>query len=103
MSHDTLAQQLHDKATRGGVLTAAEQAQLDTWYAQQDQEESATFASTQTLQSLSELQAQVAAAVAQLQTVTQRIQVLIAENEAVRREIAALHDQLAHRPTPSSA
>lgn len=102
MSHDALAQQLHDKVTRGGVLSAAEQAQLDRWYAQQDQEETTALASTQTPQSLSEVQTQIEATVAQLQTVTQRIQVLIADNEAVRREIAALHDQLAHMPTPSS-
>ena len=27
---------LHDKATRGGVLSASEAAELEAWYAQQD-------------------------------------------------------------------
>lgn len=41
MSTEELAKQLHDKATRGNMLSAAEQAQLEAWYAQQDQEEKA--------------------------------------------------------------
>lgn len=37
MSTEELMKQLHDKATRGVVLSPAEQTQLAAWYARQDQ------------------------------------------------------------------
>ena len=38
-SSDKIGLQLHDRATRGNVLNAAEQTQLQLWYAAQDEEE----------------------------------------------------------------
>ena len=35
----TREQQLHDRSTRGNILSEAERAELETWYAQQDAEE----------------------------------------------------------------
>jgi hypothetical protein len=98
MSRDDLGQQLHDKATRGAALAPEEQKQLEEWYARQDQEENAVFATTLASQSIGALQAQVDAAVAQLLAVTQRIQTQTAENEKVRQEIAVLQRQLAQKP-----
>ncbi len=49
------------------------------------------------------LQANVNAAIAQLLTVTQRIQTQTAENESVRREINALKQQLAQSQTTQPA
>jgi len=43
------------------------------------------------------LQAKVDAAIAQLGAITQRIQMLAAENEPVRKEVAALRQQLTDR------
>ena len=45
-------QELHDRATRGQLLTAAEQTHLDEWYAQQDTEENALINGTQTPQTI---------------------------------------------------
>jgi len=39
MISDNLAKQLHDKATRGELLSAEDQAQLENWYALQDNAE----------------------------------------------------------------
>jgi len=44
----TNLQELHDRATRGLALTAAEQIQLDNWYAEQDEAEHRRFASAAT-------------------------------------------------------
>ena len=100
---DELARQLHDRATRGELLSAEERALLDQWYARQDREESAALAATVPPASAAALQAQVDAALAQLVTATQRIQTLAAENEAVRKEIADLQRQLARKPAVQSA
>jgi len=40
MPSEDVVKQLHDKATRGASLTGEEQAQLEAWYAEQDQAES---------------------------------------------------------------
>ena len=94
MSLDELAQQLHDKATRGLALSAEEQARLEAWYAEQDQQERAVLGPTGSSQRLATLHTQVETALAQLLTVTQRIQELTVHNETLRREIAVLQRQL---------
>jgi hypothetical protein len=94
MSCDERAQQLHDKATRGGALSAEEQAHLDAWYAEHDAREGAVLGPAGTSPRLTMLHTQVETALAQLLTVTQRIQALTAHNEALRREIAGLQRQL---------
>ncbi len=94
MSLDELAKQLHDKATRGLALSAEEQAQLEAWYAEQDQQEHAVLGPTGSSQRLATLHTQVEAALAQLLTVTHRIQELTIHNETLRREIAVLQRQL---------
>ncbi len=103
MSTDYSAQQLHDKATRGIALSAEEQARLETWYAQQDREESVLLDATSAPKRLAMLHTHIETALAQLQTVTQRIQELTAQNEAVRREITVLQRQLVHAPTREPA
>ena len=90
MSLDELAQQLHDKATRGLALSAEEQAQLEAWYAKQDQQERAVLDPTGSSQRLATLDTQVETALAQLLTATQRIQELTVHNETLRHEIAVL-------------
>lgn len=103
MASDELGKQLHDRATRGEVLSAEEQAQLENWYATQDRAEMDELGLTVTEKTLTALQAQVDAALAQLATVTRRIQEIAAENEALRREIAALRRQLAYQVSPQMA
>lgn len=103
MISDNLAKQLHDRATRGETLSAEEQTQLENWYAREDNAENRALGSTVADKTLTTLQAQVDAALAQLMTVVKRIQEVASENESLRREIAALRRQLAHLLTPQSA
>lgn len=94
--------QLHDRATRGEALTQAEQASLTAWYEHQDAEEGAMLASTApvTEAALRRLREEVEAEAARVLTTTQRIQAQIAENEALRQEIAALTQRLAQSAVP---
>jgi predicted nucleic acid-binding Zn-ribbon protein len=94
MSTAELMKQLHDKATRGITLSIIEQVQLDAWYTQQDQEESALLTQTPPPQTLVALQTQIDTTVARLLAVTQRLQELEKHNEALRRDIAALQQRL---------
>ena len=82
--------QLHDRATRGGVLSLEEQAKLDAWYGEMDREEAGILAGKCDYESLAGLRAQVRESLRELRTVTQRIEELAAENDRWRREIAAL-------------
>lgn len=89
------ARQLHDKAARGETLTEAEAATLDAWYERQDGEENALLVSnTPPSATLRNLRSEVGAASAQMLAVTQHIQTLVTENEALRHEIATLSQQL---------
>jgi peptidoglycan hydrolase CwlO-like protein len=103
MPSEDVVKQLHDKATRGASLTGEEQAQLEAWYAEQDQAESEGLGLTHVSPRLAPLQAQVETTLTQLVTVTQRIQELTAQNETLRREIAALQHQLIHASTRQPA
>lgn len=101
MTEEDLAKQLHDKATRGFALSAAEQAQLEVWYAQQDQAEAATL--RQTEQSQGVLQAQVDATITKLLSVSQRIQELTSENASLRQDIAELQRRVTQTSSVQSA
>lgn len=101
MTDTALAKQLHDKATRGLALAEAEQALLHTWYDEQDEAEKAILAGV-SQQTLKPLQEQISVATAQLQTVTQRIQSLVEENERLRCEIADLRLRVTQTPAVPS-
>jgi hypothetical protein len=88
MSLDEFAKQLHAKATRGLALSAAEQAHLEAWYTEQDQREHAIRGPMGSSQGRVTLHTQVETALAQLLTVTQRIQELTVYHETLRREMA---------------
>ena len=95
MNSNSVGERLHDRATRGEVLTAEEQVQLNEWYAQQDLAEAAMLSQPSPPQGLDALHAQVDRVVFQLGAVTQRIQILSVENDAVRKEIVELQQRLA--------
>lgn len=103
MSTDESLRQLHDRATRGVMLSADEQAQLDAWYVQQDREEDAVLVQMLPPQTLATLQAQVDIAVSQMQVTTQRIQELLLGNESLRHEIITLQRQLTRAQIASPA
>lgn len=101
MISDELGMELHDRYTLDEPLTPQEQAQLEAWYAQKDSAEAALLEKNQPqLPSLTMLQAQLDATLAQLTAVIQRLQQITLENDAIREEIAGLKQQLA---TPRSA
>lgn len=95
-------QQLHDRATRGEALTQAEQASLTAWYERRDAEEGAMLAASRpvTEAALRLLRDEVEAATARALKTTQEIQAQVAENEALRQEIAALTRRLAQSAVP---
>lgn len=90
--------ELHDRATRGSVLSIDERAQLRQWYAEQDQAEAEILARAPAPQT-ARLRAELDDAIAQLVAVSQQLQSQSAENESLRREIAALERRLAQRTT----
>lgn len=96
MIGDEVGRMLHDKATRGTSLSQDEQAQLDQWYIAQDNAEVAILGLT-TPPALVDLQTQVAAALTRSISLAQRIQELADENDALRREIGILRQQVARR------
>jgi predicted nucleic acid-binding Zn-ribbon protein len=89
-----LGMQLHDRWTRGQVLTVEEQEQLEVWYQQQDAEEAKQLNPVSTAVEISDLQAQVEMGLTQLATVIQQVRQITAENDGLRREISTLRQQL---------
>lgn len=101
MISNELGIQLHHKWARGDSLTAVELEQLAAWYEMQDEQERKEVRIPQNTIDLVALQAQVDTAVARLTVLTQQIQEKSAENNALRREIAALRQQLASQKQPA--
>jgi hypothetical protein len=103
MIADELGQQLHDTGTRGGALTAQEQAQLDEWYRQQDASESQSISRSNGKNPVTALRSQVGEALAQLQAMAADLQKLAGANETLRHEVTALRERVAQRPAPQPA
>jgi hypothetical protein len=97
---DELGIQLHDRWTRGQILTAEEQAQLDEWYQQRDAAETEKLSQAFMATGGSKLQTQIDMTLADLAVTIQRVQQVTAENEDLRKEISVLQNKLL---TPKSA
>jgi hypothetical protein len=95
MVPNEVGQRLHDRATRGEQLSEEERASLESWYAQQDAEEMAALVNTTPSEDVAALRKWAEEAVTQLQIAVRRTHTLLAENEKLRQEIAALRRQLA--------
>lgn len=93
--------QLHERSSRGESLTSAEQAQLAAWYAAQDMTEADLLHPLVIEVDLPLLQRQVDVASTQLMAITERIQQVAAENNALRQEITRLQQQLASQKQPA--
>lgn len=102
MLSEELAKKLHDKFTRKQSLLPEEKAMLEEWYASQDMAESEMLGvpTDNDDSNAATLERQIDSALGQLTTVTTRIQQISAENEALKREIALLRNQLTHQ-TPT--
>lgn len=102
---------LHDRATRGEVLSPAEQVQLDGWYAELNRQETlALFGQSEPppslmamQQSLALLRIQVDESLAQLAVTTQQLQDVSAQNRSLRAEIATLRIQVAQQGLQEAA
>lgn len=93
MISDKIGLQLHDRATKGEPLIGDEKAQLEAWYAQQDSTESYSVKTADN--AVGALRLQIESALLQLMKITQRIQQVAAENEAIRLENQSIKLQLA--------
>jgi hypothetical protein len=101
MVSDETGRQLHDRATLGMPLPPEDEAQLQQWYVQQDQRESDTLARAAPPGDLVKLREDVNGALVQLQSVTNRVQVMVGENETLKQEIATLQWQLKKNAQPA--
>jgi type VI protein secretion system component Hcp len=101
MTTKAKSEELHDRATRGEILTTEEQSQLQAWYHQQDQTEFQHLGLTSSVTNDSVLHDQISVAIEQLTAATAQIQKLAAENETLHRETLALRRQLSGQPLPS--
>jgi endo-1,4-beta-D-glucanase Y len=99
MISEELGTQLHDRFTRGQLLSAEEMEQLQAWYAENDQEDLAQAKITEPTTDAAG-PTQVDAVLAQIETATRRIRKLEKQNEALRRANTALQNDLLSKRTP---
>lgn len=86
---------LHDRVTRGELLSEAELRQLEAWYAGQDAIEAALLGSkTESAFNLAPLESQISDTLEKIADLTHRIQQVSAENDRLRRENNALKSEL---------
>jgi hypothetical protein len=95
LGKDDTCQKLHDRATRGEVLTPKERSQLEAWYADQDAAEMAAMNLPVGEQDPAALQAGIDSVLAEIAAVAGRIRETSAQNEILRRENADLRRRLA--------
>ncbi|MDM8518873.1 hypothetical protein QUF64_02410 [Anaerolineales bacterium HSG6] len=94
MINEEISLQLHDRFSRGETLTPQEHQHLESWYAYQDGLEMTQLQTMPVVPSITLLQEKIETLLQQLITVTQQIRELMAENEQLRQNNAALRHQL---------
>lgn len=94
MIPDELGQELHSKATSGRGLSAEEKQLLESWYDGHDREELRRLACSPGTTSSEVFQNEIKQILDRILVVTQRIQLLEAENAKLRQEIRVLQRQL---------
>lgn len=94
MMSKEIAQKLHDKSTRGELLSIEEVKQLEEWYAREDSSEGQSLGLNASEKSSNTLQSQIDNALAQLMAVTNRIHQVAMENEVLRNEVLDLRHQI---------
>ena len=95
MVSDKIGLKLHDKFTRGHVLTQAEKQKLESWYAQKDSSENeqilktaSGYSTVNSLQNaIDETHRQVASLTSRLQTVEQENRNIALENKRLREKL----------------
>jgi hypothetical protein len=94
---DEVARELHMRYARGESLTAEERAILEEWYAKDERENRIIIPRRDLSAELEKERATLAALVAELQKAAQQIQEKIEQNDALRREVEELKQQLVQR------
>ncbi len=92
---NNLMQILHDRATRGEVLSETEQIQLKTWYEIQDRLESELLNNRNAPDFLSKSEMNIDSVLSEIAEFTSNIQKISAENEKIRRENEVLREKIA--------
>jgi hypothetical protein len=95
MISDVVGRQLHDRASRGGSLSANERQQLEEWLLAQDHAESNLLSSKGDAPTLADLRSQIDAALEKVAVVTGNIRQLSEGNDVLRNEVGTLRNRLA--------
>ena len=103
MSEQQEGQHLHDRATRGEVLSSQEEQVLAAWYAALDETEAALLDANHDPGAAAALREQVRASARRVQVVAQQVEELTVANERLRRDIAAAQRRLAQARTARTA
>ena len=103
MLTDEQAIKLHQCAALDEPLTAEEQAELEAWYAKQDEEEAKTLKLDEKDGELEEIRQKLRVSLNQLVVETQRLQQIEEENEALHREVTSLRQRLQQSQMPRAA
>lgn len=93
---------LHDRATRGEILSTDEQTRLNAWY-EEDKLESEAFGQNPKADFADDLRKKTEEALARLSVAAEQTQRLTAQNELLRQENNRLRQLLAQTPTPQIA
>lgn len=95
MINHQLGKELHQRRFKGEPLTEQEMAQLEAWYAQEDEAEAKLLEVTIPEESVIEnLRQEVNDALNQLAGLTQNIQAIALENDKIRKENIHLFELL---------
>jgi hypothetical protein len=86
---------LHDRATRGEMLSREEQALLDQWYLSEDNAEQGVLDSSAADGATEDVQVQITAVLERCIMLAQKNQELFQQNDELRRELTQLRQQVA--------
>ena len=103
MSSDKIGRQLHDKATRGKVLTPEEHELLEKWYSGHDNVESELLTRDNEPQAEHILHKQIDPILIRIGTTAEQIHKLTDENRMLKKNISKLQRQLAEKNSALSA
>lgn len=97
-----LAQQLHDRVTRGATLSPEEQHILDAWYTAEDEAEQILLAASGVDPNHAELRVSIRSVMERVLVEAQHTQTLLMQNDLLQRQIDELKQQLIRRSMPLS-
>lgn len=103
MISNEIGLELHDRHTRGLVLSDEEKDILDQWYEEQDVEEANEVSLTRYEVNFPDFQRQINLALESILKMSEQLQQLIQENAKIRAENQTLKEQIAQRLSQQAA